>query len=101
MHCAFSSALAVNSFAPWLGREDELMIARHSGFRSLEFEKKCPIFSDHHVGRLNLDLVAHALDGGTVAVESKCTEHLGTHMGHFEPVYKTKQAGMSTGWRRR
>ena len=102
IHSAFSSAaLAVNSFAPWLGREDELVIAGHSGFRSLGFEKKCPIFPEHHFGHPNLDLVAHALDGGILAVESKCTEHLGTHMGHFEEAYETKQAEMSTGWLRR
>ena len=67
------------------------MLAGHTGFASLEFEKKCSIWPEPGHGHPNLDLVADALDGGTVAVESKCTEHLGTHMGHFESAYEDQE----------
>ena len=102
MHSAFSSAaLTVNSFAPWISREEHLLLDRYNGFESLEFERKCPIWPEHQLGHPNLDLVAYPHDGGIVAVESKCTEHLGTKLGRFEPAYEDQRDALSEGWLRR
>lgn len=69
-----SSALAVNSFAPWQRDPALLKLAGLSGFaEKLTFEAKCP----NGVSRIppHLDVL---LERGPeiVAVESKCTEHL-------------------------
>jgi hypothetical protein len=102
MHSAFSSAaLEVNSFAPWISREEHLLLGGYDGFESLEFERKCPIWPEHQLGHPNLDLVAYPRDGGIVAVESKCTEHLGIKLGRFEPAYEDKRDALSEGWLRR
>jgi hypothetical protein len=69
-----SSALAVNSFAPWRHDPALLVLAGVSGFtETLAFEAKCA----NGVSRIppHLDVL---LERGTevVAVESKCTEYL-------------------------
>ncbi len=68
LHSAWSSAaLAVNAFACWRDREQDLRLGPRSGFESFAFEEKCRIFRG---GRApNLDLVARYA-GGVVGVES-------------------------------
>ena len=82
---AFSSAaLAVNTFAPWLGREESLTLAGRSAFSQLAFEVRFPTGL---AGKApNLDVVASGPDA-VVAIESKCTEHLGEHGAIFQPSY--------------
>jgi len=79
-----SSALAVNSFGAWLGREAELTLAGQIGFNRVEFEVKLPTGLPGKPP--NLDVVAFSTDR-LVAVESKCTEHLGEHEAHFQDSY--------------
>jgi hypothetical protein len=69
-----SSALAVNSFAPWACDPALLSLAAISGFtETLAFEAKCP----NGVSTIppHLDVLLERGDE-IVAVESKCTEHL-------------------------
>ncbi len=79
-----SSALAVNCFAAWLGREAELTLAGRTGFSRLEFEVKFP--TGLRGNPPNLDVVAFGADG-IVAVESKCTEYLTEHEALFPDSY--------------
>src|SRR3954469_21194950 len=70
-----SSALGVNSFAPWAREPRSLQLAGLSGFgERLVFEAQCP----NGVSRIppHLDVLLERGDGGVVGVESKCTEHL-------------------------
>lgn len=79
-----SAALAVNTFAAWMGREPWLILAGRSGFTRLEFEVKFPTGLQ---GRSpNLDVVATG-SHSIVAVESKCIEYLGEHDAAFQPSY--------------
>jgi len=68
-----SSALAVNSFAPWRRSLDRFHLAGMTGFTKLSFEAKCP----NGVSAIppHLDVL---LEGGgeIVGVESKCLEYL-------------------------
>jgi Restriction Endonuclease associating with ARP/GIY-YIG catalytic domain len=69
-----SSALAVNSFAPWRGDSDRLRVAGHSGFQpDFSFEHPCP----NKVSRIHphLDIILER-PGEVVAIESKFTEYL-------------------------
>jgi len=69
-----SSALAVNTFAPFKSDPAALRLPAGGGFASVSFERKCP----HGLaGRRspNLDVVAEG-PTGVVAVESKCLEPL-------------------------
>lgn len=74
-----SSALAVNVFGYWHGR-DCAALARaleiESGIERIQFEEKFPT----GVGPRspNLDVVLHSPDGSLLAIESKFTEWLGT-----------------------
>lgn len=79
-----SAALAVNTFAAWMGREPWLILAGRSGFTRLEFEVKFP--TGLQGKSPNLDVVAtgsHTI----VAVESKCIEYLGERDATFQPSY--------------
>jgi hypothetical protein len=80
-----SSALAVNSFAPWQSDAALLKLAGVSGFtETLAFEAKCP----NGVSRIppHLDVL---LDRGDeiVAVESKCTEYLAAKTATVADAY--------------
>jgi hypothetical protein len=93
-----SSALAVNTFAPFKANLDALRLPGGSGFANLHFERKCP---HGLVGRRspNLDVLAEG-PNGVVAVESKLLEPLGQHIAKFSPAYP---AGITdtrclTGW---
>ncbi len=66
-----SSALAVNSFAPFKPEPQSLCLAQRQGFTSLSFERKCP--TGLRGTPPHLDLVAEGPQG-VVAVEAKCLE---------------------------
>ena len=80
-----STALAVNSFAPFKRHLGTLNLLNTNGFSSLHFERKCP----HGLRRgnsPNLDVLTESPDR-VVAVESKCTEYLVRHTAKFSPAY--------------
>jgi hypothetical protein len=80
-----SSALAVNTFAPFKSRLSELSLPSGGEFADMQFERKCP----HGLaGRRfpNLDVVAKGI-GGVAAIESKCLEPLSRHLAKFAPAY--------------
>jgi hypothetical protein len=83
-----SSALVVNTFAPFKANATALPLGEFSGFASLHFERKCP---HGLIGRRspNLDVL---VDGpnGVVAVESKCLEPLRSHKAEFAPAYEAE-----------
>ena len=79
-----SSALAVNAFGHWLGREGELTLCGQSGFKSLSFEAKCP--TGLQGTPPHLDVLAEA-DEWVVGVESKCLEPLTDHKAVFAASY--------------
>ena len=80
-----SSALAVNTFGAWIGREGFLTLAGRTGFTGLRFEAKFPTGLKGNPP--NLDVVADSRSG-VVAIESKCTEYLGKHVASFQPSYE-------------
>lgn len=72
-----SSALAVNSFAPWRRAPNRLQVAGLSGFvGQLAFEEQC----NHGVrGKWpHLDVLLRS-DGAVIRVESKCLEYTRAH----------------------
>ena len=87
-----SSALAVNTFAPFKHHSDMLTIGPIDGFTTpLHFEAKCPNGLKEADGRParapNLDLLAHAGEV-VVAVESKFLEPLARKKQEFSPKYE-------------
>lgn len=86
-----SSALAVNTFAPFKSRPHELQIPGGDGFQSLCFEQKCP---HGLLGRRspNLDVVLVGATG-VLAIESKCLEPLTPHVAEFAPAYDAEIRG--------
>lgn len=93
-----SSALAVNTFAPFKYDPAALWLPGGGGFASLSFERKCP----HGLaGRRspNLDVVAEG-PTGMVAVESKCLEPLTPHVANFAPAYdaEIRDGRRGTAW---
>jgi hypothetical protein len=93
-----SSALAVNTFAPFRRRLGDLTLPGGRAFTSLCFERKCP---HGLLGRKppNLDAVVECRDG-IVAIESKCLEPLSPHVAKFAPAYKAEitDARSRTAW---
>lgn len=80
-----SSGLAVNCFAPFRHRMDDLILPVAGPFDPLRFEQKCP--TGLRGGRSpNLDVLL-AGPGGVVGIESKLTEYLATHRAAFSPAY--------------
>lgn len=82
-----SSALAVNSFAPWAADPALLALAGFAGFtETLAFEAKCP----NGVSRIppHLDVLLECGDD-IVAVESKCTEYLTPKTAKIADAYLT------------
>jgi hypothetical protein len=79
-----SSALAVNTFAPWLGHEKSLVLVGRSGFAELAFEVRFPTGLQGNPP--NLDVVAQTSET-LVAIESKCLEYLGEHEARFQQSY--------------
>jgi hypothetical protein len=83
-----SSALAVNTFAPFKANASTLRLPGGGGFANLHFERKCP---HGLVGRRspNLDVLADG-PNGVVAVESKCLESLTSHKANFAAAYDSE-----------
>ena len=83
-----SSALVVNTFAPFKANAAALQLPGSGGFASLHFERKCP---HGLVGRRspNLDVLADG-PNGVVAIESKCLEILTPHKAEFAPAYRAE-----------
>jgi hypothetical protein len=79
-----SSALAVNTFAPFKAHLATLRLLGGGGFTSLEFEKKCP---HGLVGRRSPNLDVLAEGPSVVAIESKLLEPLSKHKAKFSPDY--------------
>jgi hypothetical protein len=93
-----SSALAVNSFAPFKASLPDLRLPRGTVFSELCFERKCP----HGLaGRRapNLDVFAESPER-IVAIESKCLEPLTPHPAYFSPAYDTeiRDARRASAW---
>jgi len=82
-----SSALVVNSFAPWKLHLNELRLCDSLGFCSLRFEAKVPT----GLGGTppHLDFLAES-PSSSVAAESKLTEYLRPHQTNFAPAYSHK-----------
>lgn len=101
MHSAYSSAaLAVNSFAPWLDRAEELRLVGRSGFFSVRFERKCPILGVRGKPP-NLDVWMEDIPRHLVAIESKCTEYLARHKADFSAQYDDRVKELATpGWKK-
>ena len=66
-----SSALAVNSFAPFKHEPQSLWLAQRQGFKTLSFERKCPTGLRGTPPHLDLGTEGPL---GVVAVEAKCLE---------------------------
>ena len=83
-----SSALAVNTFAPFKATAAALRLPGGSGFTELSFERKCP---HGLLGRRspNLDVVASGTNG-VFTIESKCLEPLTHHKAEFAPAYEAE-----------
>jgi len=83
-----SSGLAVNCFAPFRQRIADLTMPGHSGFDTLQFERKCP--TGLRGGRApNLDVVLSG-PNSVLAIESKLTEYLSAHRADFSPAYEAQ-----------
>jgi len=83
-----SSGLAVNCFAPFRQRIADLTMPGHSGFDTLQFERKCP--TGLRGGRApNLDVVLSG-PNSVLAIESKLTEYLSAHRANFSPAYEAQ-----------
>lgn len=83
-----SSGLAVNCFATFRRRIADLKMPGHSGFGTLQFERKCPI--GLRGGRApNLDVVLSG-PNSVLAIESKLTEYLSAHRADFSPAYEAQ-----------
>lgn len=83
-----SSGLAVNCFAPFRQRIADLTMPGHSGFDTLQFERKCP--TGLRGGRApNLDVVLSG-PNSVSAIESKLTEYLSAHRANFSPAYEAQ-----------
>ena len=93
-----SSALAVNTFAPFKSEPAALRLPIGGKFARLTFERKCP----HGIaGRRppNVDVVLEGPDG-VVAIESKCLEPLSSHVAKFAPAYdaEIQDARRQSAW---
>jgi hypothetical protein len=79
-----SSALAVNTFAPFKAHLGALVLPGGSDFASLHFEQKCP---HGLLGRRSPNLDVLAEGPSVVAIESKLLEPLSKHTAKFSPDY--------------
>lgn len=93
-----SSALAVNSFAPFRRHASELVIGDRGGLSIVGFEGKCPVGLRRGTPP-NLDLVLESPDL-VIGIESKCTEHLSRHSAQFAKAYREQitDARRESGW---
>ncbi len=79
-----ATALAINSFLPWLAAPDQLPIAGWVGFDAVQFEVRCP--TGLRGTPPHLDLLA-LREGATVAVTVRCTEYLSRRKSAVAPSY--------------
>jgi hypothetical protein len=79
-----ATALAINSFLPWLSVPDQLPIAGWVGFDAVQFEVRCP--TGLRGTPPHLDLLA-LREGVAVAVTVRCTEYLGRRKSTVAPSY--------------
>ncbi len=93
-----SSALAVNSFAPFRRHASDLAIGDRDGLSIVGFERKCPTGLRRGTPP-NLDLVLECLDQ-IIGIESKCTEYLSAHSTEFAKAYfdEVIDARRESGW---
>lgn len=82
-----SSALVVNSFAPFRTQIADLRLLDAGPFDQLEFEKKCPTGLQGIPP--NLDVLLSG-PNNIIGVESKLTEYLGKHSGKFSIAYRER-----------
>lgn len=82
-----SSALVVNHFGRFKGEEPRLKVDGLCGFQknTLHFEAKCSTGLGGTPPHLDVLIKAPEL---ILAIESKCTEHLGTKSAKFSPSYE-------------
>jgi hypothetical protein len=94
-----SSALVINTFAPFKANPHALQLVGRDGFAPLAFERKCPHGIPGRRTQPNLDALAEDLTG-IVAVESKCLEYLSSHAAKFAPAYESeiKDERCQSGW---
>jgi hypothetical protein len=79
-----ATALAINSFLPWLSVPDQLPLAGWVGFDAVQFEVRCP--TGLRGTPPHLDLLA-LREGIAVAVTVRCTEYLGRRKSAVAPSY--------------
>lgn len=83
-----SSALAVNSFAPFRSRIEDLRLCEQTHFTDMQFERKCP--TGLRGGRApNLDVLLSG-NSSVIGIESKLTEYLGPHRANFSTAYSVQ-----------
>ena len=82
-----SSALVVNNFAPFKSRLADLRVPEMSKAISLEFESKCKTGLGGTPPHLDVLISSNTTK---IGIESKLTEHLGTHKAEFSPAYFNK-----------
>jgi hypothetical protein len=85
MRAAYSSsALTVNTFAPWKGQTGQLSLGIRAGFEGIRFEAICRTGLQGTAP--HLDLLVQGAEG-PVGVEVKCTEYLEMHEKEFSQAY--------------
>jgi hypothetical protein len=94
-----SSALAVNVFDYWRGRDAGVLgtaMGAHAGIVDVEFEQKRPTGLPGNAP--NIDVVLTLADQSTIAVESKFTESYSRHSDQgFKPKYFERMGGEWAG----
>lgn len=83
-----SSALAVNCFAPFRHRLNDLKVAGYADFEALTFEQKCPTGLRSRRAP-NLDVVLQSSDR-VLAIESKFTEYFQKKKPSFSSAYEAE-----------
>ncbi len=80
-----SSALAVNSFAPFKDRPEDLRLSGAAGAYEVSFERQLPIIRGRRPANLDVWIERSS---GTVAVESKLLEHFARKRPTFADAYQ-------------
>jgi hypothetical protein len=80
-----SSALAVNSFAPFKDRPQDLRLSGAAGAYDVSFERQLPIIRDRRPANLDVWIERSS---GMVAVESKLLEHFARKRPTFADAYQ-------------
>jgi hypothetical protein len=88
-----ATALAINSFLPWLSVPDQLPLGGWVGFDAVQFEVRCP--TGLRGTPPHLDLLA-LREGVAVAVTVRCTEYLARRKSAVAPSYDRLLAATPT-----